>query len=282
MSWPYLSVLPVSGPPAVEVLVEADADDLVGGEEAVGDALPQRVGVDRVAEVLDVGDVLGFLRRGGEADLGGRREVFEHLAPGGIIGGAAAVALVHDDEVEEVGRELLVDVLLFLGAGDGLVEAEVDLEGLVDRAVGDLGHRLTERLEVVGLGLVGEDVAVDEEEDAFLGARLPQPPDDLEGGVGLAGAGGHDQQDAVLAAGDGLDRAVDGDELVVAGRLAASRRRSSPGWRRLPARRCSPWPCSSAPRVRRAWGTGRAGFPASTVPLVPVRSCSRKASPLEL
>ena len=208
--------------PAVEVLVEADADHLVGREEAVGDALPERVGVDRVAEVFDVGNVLGFLGRGGEADLRGRGEVFQHLAPRGVIGGAAAVALVDDDQVEEVGRELLVDVLLLLGAGDGLVEAEVDLERLVDRAVGDLGHRLTERLEVVGLGLVGEDVAIDEEEDALLGARLPQPPDDLEGGVGLAGAGGHDEQDAVLAAGDGIDRAVDGDELVVAGRLAGA------------------------------------------------------------
>ena len=110
--------------------------------------------------------------------------------------------------------------LLFLGAGDRLVERKVDFVGLVDRAVGDLGHRLAERLEVVGLGLVGEDVAIDQEEDALLGARLPQPPDDLERGVGLAGAGGHDQQDAVLAAGDGLDGAVDGDELVVARRLA--------------------------------------------------------------
>ena len=82
----------------------------------------QRVGVDRVAEVLDVRDVLGFLRRGGQADLRGRREVVEDLAPGGVVGGAAAMALVDDDQVEEVGRELLVDVLLFLGAGDGLVE----------------------------------------------------------------------------------------------------------------------------------------------------------------
>ena len=133
--------------PAVEVLVEVDAHDLVRGEEAVGDALPERVGVDRVAEVLDVGDVLRLLGRGGQADLRGGREVFEDLAPRGIVGGAAAVALVDDDQVEEVGRELLVDVLLFLGAGDRLVEAQVDLERLVDRAVRDLGHRLPNGLK---------------------------------------------------------------------------------------------------------------------------------------
>ena len=56
----------------------------------------------------------------------------------------------------------------------------------------------------------------------FLRPGLPQPPDDLEGGVGLAGAGRHDQQDAVLALGDGLDGRVDGVDLVVARRLAAA------------------------------------------------------------
>ena len=56
----------------------------------------------------------------------------------------------------------------------------------------------------------------------FLRPGLPQPPDDLEGGVGLAGAGGHDEQDAVLALGDGLDGGVDGVDLVVARRLAAA------------------------------------------------------------
>ena len=52
-----------------------DFDDLVGREEAVVDALLQRVGVDRLAEVVDVRDVLGFLRRGGQADLRGAGEV---------------------------------------------------------------------------------------------------------------------------------------------------------------------------------------------------------------
>ena len=56
----------------------------------------------------------------------------------------------------------------------------------------------------------------------FLLPGLPQPPDDLKGGVGLAGAGRHDEQDAVLALGDGFDGRVDGVDLVVARRLAAA------------------------------------------------------------
>ena len=80
----------------------------------------------------------------------------------------------------------------------------------------------TEGPEVVDHRLVDEHVAVGQEQDALLPAGLPQPPDDLEGGVGLAGAGRHDQQDAVLALGDGLDRRVDGVDLVVARGLAAA------------------------------------------------------------
>ena len=64
-----------------------------------------------------------------------RREVFEDLAPGGILGGAAAVALVDDDQVEEARRELPEQLLAFLRAGDGLIEAEIDFIGGVDAAL---------------------------------------------------------------------------------------------------------------------------------------------------
>jgi hypothetical protein len=74
-------------------------DDLVGGEKAVADALFEGVGEDRLAEVVDVGDVLGLLGRGGQPDLGGGREVLQDLAPGGVLGGAAAVALVDDNHL---------------------------------------------------------------------------------------------------------------------------------------------------------------------------------------
>jgi hypothetical protein len=154
--------------------------------------------------------------------MGGAGEVIEYLAPRRVFGGAAAMAFVDDDQVEEIRRELLVDVLFFFVAGDRLIEREIDFEGLVGLPVDDLGHRLAEGLEVVGAGLVGEDVAVDEEKDAFSGLRLPQPPDDLEGGIRFSGAGRHDQQDALLSAGDGFDGAVDSVDLVVARGLAAA------------------------------------------------------------
>ena len=122
-------------PVAFDVEVDMDLDDLVRREEAVLDALLERVGVNRLAEVVDVGDVLGFLRRGGQADLRGAGEVFEDLAPGRILGRAAAMALVDHDQVEEAGRELAEELLPLLRPGDGLIEAEIDLEGRVDAAL---------------------------------------------------------------------------------------------------------------------------------------------------
>ena len=108
--------------PTSQVLVEVNADHLVGGEEPVVDALLERVRVDGFAEVVDVGDVLGFLRGGGQPDLGGGLEVLEDRSPFRIGSGASAVTLVDDDEVEEVSGKLVVDGFSVFTADDGLVE----------------------------------------------------------------------------------------------------------------------------------------------------------------
>ena len=147
----------------MQILVDVHAHDLVGREEAVVDALAQRVGVHRLTEVVNAGNLFGFLGRCGQANVRGVAEVIEDFAPGRVFGGAAAMAFVDHDEVKEVGRELLVDVFLFFVAGDRLIEREVNLERLVGLPVGDFGHRRAERLEVVGARLVDEDVAVSEE-----------------------------------------------------------------------------------------------------------------------
>ena len=75
------------------------------------------------------------------------------------------------------------------------------------------------------VGLVGEDVAVGEEQDARAAHglageapfRVEQFPGDLEGDGGLAGSGGEGEQDAPVAPRDRLQSAaVDGLVLVVA------------------------------------------------------------------
>ena len=126
------------------------------------------------------------------------------------------MAFVDDDQVEEIGRKLFEDVVGLLGTSDGLVEGKVNLVGLVDRAVRDLGHRAAEGFEVIRARLIDEDVAVGEEENAFLHARFPEAPDDLERDVGLARAGRHHEQEAILTTRDGFDGTVDGCHLIIA------------------------------------------------------------------
>lgn len=182
------------GAVAFDVPVDVDLDDLVGCQEAVADALPQRIGEDRRPEIIGVGDVFGLLRGRREADLRGCREVVEDLAPSRVRGRAAAVAFVDDDEVEEARRELAKQLLVLLRSRDGLVEAEIDLVGRVDAALlveperkvdrcpvlpldglglhRQLRHLAREGPEVVDHRLVDENVAIGQEEDAFLATGL--------------------------------------------------------------------------------------------------------------
>ncbi len=55
-------------PITVDIHIDMNLDDFVRSQEAVLDALPQGVGVNRRSEIMNVGDVLGFLGRGREAD----------------------------------------------------------------------------------------------------------------------------------------------------------------------------------------------------------------------
>ena len=127
--------LPLLGAVAFHVPVDMDLDDLVGRQEAVCNALFQGIGIERLSEVVDVGNVTGFLGCGRQADLGGRGKVFQDLSPGRILGGAAPVALVDHDQVEEARGEFAENLAVFLRPGDCLVEAEVNLVGGVDAAL---------------------------------------------------------------------------------------------------------------------------------------------------
>lgn len=173
------------------------------------------VGVDRLSKVGDVGYVFGLLWGGSEADLDGAAEIVENLAPGGVFRGATTVALVDDDEIEEVTGDGLEDFVFFVGTGEGLVKAEVDFVGGVDLSILDLGHDGPERLEVIDEGLVCEIVSIDEEEDALGLLSLPKAPDDLEGRIGFAGPRSHNEEKAFLTLCDGFESAINCFCLVV-------------------------------------------------------------------
>ena len=123
----------------------------------------------RVAEVEVRVAVVVAQRRGGHAELIRGLEVFEDLPPATVVARAAAMALVHDDEVEEVRRERLEQPWPPLVLGERLVDGEVHLAALDDLAGLDLVPGIPERGEDAVLRLVHEDVAVGEIED-------PRPP----------------------------------------------------------------------------------------------------------
>jgi hypothetical protein len=98
-------------PVAVDIDIDMDLDDFVRSEEAVLDPLPQRVGISRRPEIMNVGDVLGFLGRGRQSDLGSAGEVVEGVLPGCVVSGAATMALIDDNQVKKARREFPVKLL---------------------------------------------------------------------------------------------------------------------------------------------------------------------------
>ena len=81
--------------------------------------------------------------------------------------------------------------------------------------VGDLGHILGKRAEILFDSLVDKYVSVGEIEDTFFEPRLFEPVYDLKRGVGFACAGSHHEQKPVFALGYAFDSFVDGTSLVV-------------------------------------------------------------------
>ena len=118
------------------------------------------------------------LRRGGQAELHGGREVFQNAAPLAFVIGAAAVAFVDDDEVEEVGRvafvrlglpspvmkvwKMVKNTLAFFGTPPFLRIVSGSIAG---DGVGVEGGKGV-------VGLIGQDVAVGEEQDARAAGRF--------------------------------------------------------------------------------------------------------------
>ncbi len=132
------------------------------------------------------------------------------------------MTFIDDYQIKEIRTELFIDVLFFHSAGDGLIQRQINLVGLVGLPLLYFRHGRTERLEIVGHGLIDQDVAVGKEQDAFFGFRLPKTPNDLKGGEGLAGAGGHHQENTILTPSNGLHGRVDGQQLVIAWCLVAA------------------------------------------------------------
>jgi len=217
----------LAGAPPSGIPTADDAVDSIRSEETVLDPLSKTVLVERIPKIAIGIAIVLAQRRCGHAQLVGRCEVLQDLAPVAFIAGAAAVALVHDDEVEEIRRIRLVKPGPALVFRNGLVDGEVHFTALVRLAVLDLPTGIAKGSEDLILGIVNQDVAVGQVENPgtpvfaeTVPAAIPKLPADLKCNHGLAGAGRHGQQHPSIPLKDGLHRSIDGDFLVIAWALA--------------------------------------------------------------
>jgi len=89
-----------------------------------------------------------------------RLEVTQDFAPVAVVLGAAAMALIDDDQIEEIFRVFLVKSRPVFVLGDRLVNCEVQLAALVDFAVLDFPARVAERRKHFILGIIDQNVSV--------------------------------------------------------------------------------------------------------------------------
>src|SRR6185437_1062027 len=132
-------------------------------------------------------------RRRRHAELIGRLEIVQNVSPIAVVARAAAVALIDDDQVEEVRRIFPIQTRPPFVAGDGLVDRKIDVATMADFAILDLEPRIAERRKSLGHRVVDENVAIREEQDfwfaevaALVPSSGPQPPSDLERYRGLS------------------------------------------------------------------------------------------------
>src|SRR5690606_32336816 len=179
------------------------------------------------------------LRRCGQAQLHRRREVLEDVTPCALVVRAAAMALIDDDEIEEVGR-VLAEIgrrlaVLRRPGHERLKDREED--AAVGRHPALLSNRFRryayERVFFeCGEGvvrLIGKRVAISKEQDAWsalwrlsgfpvleIPATMKQFPRDLKSDEGLARASCERQQDPIATVRDRFEHTHDCGVLIVA------------------------------------------------------------------
>src|SRR5690606_24027821 len=156
--------------PTFQIDIKADPKHLVGGKKAVLYTLFERVGINGVAEVFGAGNRLGFLGCGGKPNMGGCFKIIQNLSPGTVFRGTATVALVDDDQIEEVWTKFAVRVLVFIVVCQSLIQRQIDLVGFVDLLLFDDRHLVFEMTEIATPGLVDQGITVGQKQDALLGS----------------------------------------------------------------------------------------------------------------
>src|SRR5262249_48781004 len=149
--------LPLVRSPAGSVVRGQNPVNPIRGQEAIGDALLEAIRVERVAEV-DVGvSVVLPERRGRHSELGSWVEGLQDVPPVAVVTSGAAMALVHDDEIEEVRGVFLEESRPAFILGDGLISGEVHLPALDRLTFLDLVPGISEGSKRLVLRVIDEN-----------------------------------------------------------------------------------------------------------------------------
>ena len=134
--------------------------DLVRGKKAIFDPLPKRISVDRVSKVgVRVPRLISEGRRR-HAELIGRLKIVEDRAPRAVVARAAAMALIDNHQVEEIGRERLEQANPPLVLGQRLIDGKIHFASEVGNSAFDLPTSITECRKDAVLWLIDKDVAI--------------------------------------------------------------------------------------------------------------------------
>src|SRR5262249_45126071 len=129
-------------------------------EKAVLNALSQAVLINGVAKIRIGVAVLVAQRRCRHAYLKRRFEIVEDSAPRAVFARAAAMALVNDDEIEEIGWVLAEQTFTALVLCECLVNREIHFTAEDDFTRLNLVTGVAERRKRLVLWIVHQNVAV--------------------------------------------------------------------------------------------------------------------------
>ena len=129
------------------------------------------------------------------------------------------MTLVNNYQIEKVRTELQISIGFTVVIRKPLIKRKVDFVGFVDFFVFYNRKLVLEMFEVTCFGLRDQVLAVCKIKDALFHAALPQTVDNLESCICFAGSGRHDEQNPLLSAGNGFNRAVYRNTLIVARRV---------------------------------------------------------------
>ena len=203
--------------------VQMHVDNAEWSEKPIVNALFQTIRIYRFAKIINIGYIGRFLWRCRHANLRRVLEIIEDSAPAAVGLGRPAMTFVDDDEVKKARVKEFAESFFVIFSKKLLIQGEIYFIGRNSRPVIsgiiDFMNDISQGPEVLLNRLVDKDIAVRQIEYLLFEPGFAQTIDNLKSRIGLARTRCHNEQDALLPAGNRTESTVDGDLLIIARRI---------------------------------------------------------------